>query len=241
MSTYVFYEPNPLQQSFLREEDSFHATRVLRVKTGDKIHILDGKGHKYAAEITQVDAKRTLYNQIQLIQQSEKPAFQIHLYVAPTKQMERMEWMVEKCTEFGIHSIHFFHGRYSERKEIKLQRLEKTAIAALKQSKNLFLPQFHEIIPMSELMKKHQVKQKDQQYFFAHIADPADPILGKQIQLKQEYHILVGPEGDFSMEESNQLIAQDWIPFSLGQSILRTETAGIAVTHAIHLLHEIQA
>ena len=94
---------------------------------------------------------------------------------------------------------------------------------------------------MPELMKKHQAKQKDHQYFFAHIADPADSILGKQIQLKQEYHILVGPEGDFSKEESKQLIAQNWIPFSLGQPILRTETAGIAVTHAIHLLHEIQA
>jgi len=241
MSTYVFYEPNPLQQSFLREEDSFHATRVLRVKTGDIIHLLDGKGKKYRARINHVDAKKTKFDQLELIEQIENPDFQIHLYLAPTKQMERMEWMVEKCTEFGIHSIHFFHSRYSERKEIKLQRLEKTAIAALKQSKNLFLPLFHEISSLAELMKKNQAKQVGNQYLFAHIAEPTDPILGNLVKLRQEYHILVGPEGDFSSEESNQLIAQDWLPFSLGKSILRTETAGIAVTHAIHLLHEIQA
>ncbi len=241
MSTYVFYEPNPLQQSYLREEDSFHAARVLRMKNGDLIHILDGKGKKFEAKITQVDAKKTQFNQVQLIQETPKPPFQIHLYLAPTKQMERMEWMVEKCTEFGIHSIHFFNSRYSERKEIKLQRLEKTAIAALKQSKNLFLPQFYEISTLSEIMKKNQDKPKDHQYLFAHIAEPADPVLGKLIQVGQEYHVLVGPEGDFSSEESNALMAQHWTPFSLGNSILRTETAGIAVTHAIHLLHEIQA
>ncbi len=241
MSIYVFFEPNPLQQSYLREEDSFHATRVLRVKAGDLIHLLDGKGKKFEAKITQVDAKKTQFDQVQLIHQTEKPPFQIHLYLAPTKQMERMEWMVEKCTEFGIHSIHFFHSRYSERKEIKLQRLEKTAIAALKQSKNLFLPQFHEISSLTDIMKKNQVKLTGSQYMFAHIAEPADPVLGKLVKLGEEYHVLVGPEGDFSSEESNQLIAQDWLPFSLGKSILRTETAGIAITHAIHVLHEIQA
>ena len=241
MSTYVFYEPNPLQQSFLREEDSFHAARVLRVKNGDLIHILDGKGTKFEAKISQVDPKKTQFNHVQVIQKTEKPPFQVHLYLAPTKQMERMEWMVEKCTEFGIHSIHFFHSRYSERKEIKLQRLEKTAISALKQSKNLFLPQFYEISTLSEILNKNQARPKDNQYHFAHIAEPADPGIGKLLRLGQEYHILVGPEGDFSFEESDQLIAQHWTPFSLGNSILRTETAGIAVTHAIHLLHEIQA
>jgi 16S rRNA (uracil1498-N3)-methyltransferase len=232
MSTYVFYEPNPLQQSFLREEDSFHATRVLRVKTGDKIHILDGKGHKYAAEITQVDAKRTLYNQIQLIQQSEKPAFQIHLYVAPTKQMERMEWMVEKCGEFGIHGIHFFASKNSERKEIKLQRLEKTAISALKQSKNLYLPEITGLHTFKEIAIK-----EGEEKLFAFISNPPVAVLSKTALKGKEYHVLVGPEGDFTPEESATLKNNQWKAFSLGKSILRTETAGIAVCHGLHLLN----
>jgi 16S rRNA (uracil1498-N3)-methyltransferase len=151
--------------------------------------------------------------------------------------MERMEWMVEKCCEFGIHSIGFFTSKNSERKEMKLIRLEKIAIAALKQSKNLFLPILKPIIPLKALIESTELAPTNQ-LLFAHISDPPVGTLSKQITLNKSYSIFIGPEGDFSAEETNLLFDKKFTPFSLGKAILRTETACIASTHAIHILHE---
>ncbi|MHA8052366.1 RsmE family RNA methyltransferase [Aquirufa sp. OSTEICH-129A] len=237
MSIPVFYEPNPTASPFLSEEESIHAHRVLRLKAGDPIFILNGLGQKFEAKIEQSTSKKTTFHQLREIKKSEKAAYSIHLWIAPTKQMERMEWMVEKCAEFGIQSIGFFHSRYSERKEIKTHRLEKIVISALKQSKNLFLPQIYPIVSFKDLLKQIGPKEQEQR-LFAYISEPPSLSLGKSIHLNHAYHILIGPEGDFSKEESELLLSSDWTPFSLGKAILRTETAGLAATHAIHLLHE---
>jgi 16S rRNA (uracil1498-N3)-methyltransferase len=237
MSKYVFYAPNPTSTGFLSEEESFHACRVLRLRGGDKIRILDGVGGLYEAVIDSIDSKKTSFGKLQLIEKQEKPAFQIHLFVAPTKQMERMEWMVEKCCEFGVHSIGFFTSKNSERKEMKLNRLEKIAIAALKQSKNLFLPTLKPLIPLKALIESTELTSTNQ-LLFAHISDPPVGTLSKQITLNKSYSIFIGPEGDFSADETNLLFDKKFSPFSLGKAILRTETACIASTHAIHLLHE---
>ncbi|MCZ2482472.1 16S rRNA (uracil(1498)-N(3))-methyltransferase [Aquirufa nivalisilvae] len=237
MSIPVFYEPNPIASPFLSEDESIHAHRVLRLKAGDPIFILNGKGQKFEAKIDQSTSKKTSFHQLKEIENAAKPSYTIHLWIAPTKQMERMEWMVEKCAEFGIQSIGFFHSRYSERKEIKTHRLEKIVISALKQSKNLFLPIINPIVSFKELVKQMENKPVEQK-LFAYISEPPSPSLSKSIQLNHAYHILIGPEGDFSREESEALLARDWTPFSLGKAILRTETAGLAATHAIHLLHE---
>jgi len=222
----------------LSEEESFHASRVLRLKTGDPIYILDGKGAKYAAVLDKVDSKNTTYSQLSLVEKQDKIPYQIHIYVAPTKQMERMEWMVEKCCEFGIHGIHFFTSRNSERKEIKLNRLEKIAISALKQSKNLFLPEITAIVPLKSYIGSLKDTPATQR-LFAHISDPPIKILAKQLIPNQSYHILIGPEGDFSLEETKELLDTNWTPFSLGKSILRTETACIAATLGVHIAHEL--
>ncbi len=221
----------------LSEEESFHASRVLRLTTGDPIYILDGKGAKYAAVLDKVDSKNTTFSQLSLVEKQDKIPYQIHIYVAPTKQMERMEWMVEKCCEFGIHGIHFFTSRNSERKEIKLNRLEKIAISALKQSKNLFLPEITAIVPLKSYIGSLKETPATQR-LFAHISDPPVKILAKQLILNQSYHILIGPEGDFSSEETKELLDKNWTPFSLGKSILRTETACIAATLGVHIAHE---
>jgi 16S rRNA (uracil1498-N3)-methyltransferase len=222
----------------LSEEESFHASRVLRLKTGDPIYILDGKGAKYAAVLDKVDSKNTTFSQLSLVEKQDKIPYQIHIYVAPTKQMERMEWMVEKCCEFGIHGIHFFTSRNSERKEIKLNRLEKIAISALKQSKNLFLPEITAIVPLKSYIGSLKDTPATQR-LFAHISDPPIKILAKQLIPNQSYHILIGPEGDFSLEETKELLDTNWTPFSLGKSILRTETACIAATLGVHIAHEL--
>ena len=237
MSCPVFYASEPELKSFLSEEESFHACRVLRLKIGDPIHILNGKGKRYQAELEFVDSKRTTFRALSIVEEIKNPAYSISLWVAPTKQMERMEWMVEKCSELGIHSIGFFHSRYSERKEIKINRLEKIAISALKQSKNLFLPEIKPMISIKELIPLAKIPSALNQYLFAHIADPADQPLFKILHKNIAFHILIGPEGDFSTDESESLLANNWSPFTLGQAILRTETACIAATHSVHLIH----
>ncbi len=237
MSCPVFYASEPELKSFLSEEESFHACRVLRLKIGDQIQILNGKGKRFQAELEFVDSKKTTFKSLLVLEEIKKPKYGISLWVAPTKQMERMEWMVEKCTELGIHSIGFFHSRYSERKEIKINRLEKIAISALKQSKNLFLPEIRPMISIKEIIPLPMTPRLLNQYLFAHIADPADQPLFKILHKNLNFNILIGPEGDFSREESDSLLANSWLPFSLGKAILRTETACIAATHSIHLIH----
>jgi 16S rRNA (uracil1498-N3)-methyltransferase len=237
MSKYIFYAPNPTSENRLSEEESFHASRVLRLKSGDQINLLDGQGGRYAALLDQVDSKKTTFTQISLLEKQAIIPYQIHIYVAPTKQMERMEWMVEKCCEFGIHGIHFFNSRNSERKEIKLNRLEKIAVSALKQSKSLYLPEISPIKPLSTYMDS-LVESASTQRLFAHISDPPTENLSKQLIQNKSYHVLIGPEGDFTPTESADLLRANWTPCSLGKSILRTETACIAATMGIHMVHE---
>ncbi len=237
MSKYVFYAPNPTSIGTLNEEESFHACRVLRIRNGDKIRLLDGIGGLFEATIDKVDAKKTSFTNVQLIERQTEPKYQIHLYVAPTKQMERMEWMVEKCCEFGIHEIIFFTSKNSERKEMKTLRLEKIAIAALKQSKNLYLPKIQPLKALNEIIKSIK-STTESQILFAHISEPPVGTLSKQMNKVKHYHIFIGPEGDFTEQETQEMLAKSFVPFSLGKAILRTETAGIASTHAIHLGRE---
>ncbi len=237
MSCPVFYASEPDLKSFLSEEESFHACKVLRLKNGDQIHILDGKGKRFKAELEFVDSKKATFRSLSIIEEIKNPDYSISIWVAPTKQMERMEWMVEKCTEFGIHSIGFFHSRYSERKEIKLNRLEKIAISALKQSKNLFLPEIKPMVSIKEIIELPVKQDSSNQFLFAHITDPVDLPLFKILHKNTHLNILIGPEGDFSNEESASLTKNNWQPFSLGKAILRTETACIAATHSVHLIH----
>ena len=232
MSIAVFYAPNAKDSSYLSEEESFHAIRVLRLIVGEVIHLLDGRGSKYSTKISSIEGKKVAFGALELIESEPKPSYTIHLYVAPTKQMERMEWMVEKCGEFGIHGIHFFASKNSERKEIKLQRLEKTAISALKQSKNLYLPEITGLHTFKEV-----ATNEGEEKLFAFISNPPVAVLSKTALKGKEYHVLVGPEGDFTLEESATLKNNQWKPFSLGKSILRTETAGIAVCHGLHILN----
>jgi 16S rRNA (uracil1498-N3)-methyltransferase len=232
MSIAVFYAPDAKNSSFLSEEESFHAIRVLRLKIGETIHLLDGRGSKFSTKISAIEGKLIAFSGLEVTESEPKPVYSIHLYVAPTKQMERMEWMVEKCGEFGIHGIHFLATKNSERKEIKLQRLEKTAISALKQSKNLFLPEITGLHTFKEISMKEGSEK-----FFAYIGNPPANVLSKVATKGLEYHVLIGPEGDFTENESEELKKNNWKPFSLGKSILRTETAGIAVCLGLHLVN----
>ncbi len=233
MSIPVFYLEKPEIQNFLSEDDSFHAHRVLRLKKEDHIFILNGQGKKFKAVLTASDSRKSTFTNLSLEQEALINNNLLNLWIAPTKQMERMEWMVEKCTEMGIRSFGFFFSKNSERKEIKLARLEKIIISAIKQSKQLYIPTLHEIISLDQLVKK--LNNQENLNAFANITSDNISSIQSLIRLKKITNVLIGPEGDFNPTEIDMLKTSKFVPISLGESILRTETAGLFCTAAFNL------
>lgn len=233
MAIPVFFVENPDKSDVLSADDSFHANKVLRLKSGDAIYILDGAGKKFKATLLVSDARKSTYSNIILEIEEKTNKNLLNLWIAPTKQMERMEWMVEKCTEMGIRSIGFFQSKNSERKEIKIQRLEKIVISAMKQSKQLFKPQLNPIISFDELLKK--LEKSIELKGFAYISENNNLTIRSFANMKQESIALIGPEGDFTPNEIIKLNSHGFKGFSLGNSILRTETAGILTCASFNL------
>lgn len=233
MAIPVFFVENPDKSDVLSAEDSFHANKVLRLKSGDAIYILDGAGKKFKATLLVSDARKSTYSNIILEIEEKTNKNLLNLWIAPTKQMERMEWMVEKCTEMGIRSIGFFQSKNSERKEIKIQRLEKIVISAMKQSKQLFKPQLNPIISFDELLKK--LEKSIELKGFAYISENNNLTIRSFANMNQESIALIGPEGDFTPNEIIKLNSHGFTGFSLGNSILRTETAGILTCASFNL------
>jgi len=217
----------------LSEEESHHAIRVLRLKLGDYITLIDGVGTTAIGQITELNKKSLQY---EIINSRHEAPFtpEIHIAIAPTKSNDRFEFFLEKVTELGISSITPLQCSNSERKNIKLDRFEKIVMSAVKQSGNLHLPKVHDLTKFSDFMSEIN---PDITYFIAHCEDD---------QLKQELKdnlknakkicILIGPEGDFTAEEINLAKTNNVTPVSLGQSRLRTETAGIIACHTVRLI-----
>jgi 16S rRNA (uracil1498-N3)-methyltransferase len=233
----IFYQPTILETLALNEEESKHAIRVLRMNMGDEIGVLDGKGTIYHCKITIAKEKKC---EVRIVSShyTEKRLYKIHLAIAPTKNLDRMEWLVEKCTEMGIDEISFLQTRYSERKEIKIERLHKIAISALKQSQNRHLPVLHEMVKIGEFLKKNKQESIDNQRFIGYVSEQYRTPLKQLVTINGSYLILIGPEGDFSEDEITQAISLGFQPVSLGNSRLRTETAGLVACHSFHLLNE---
>ncbi len=230
----VFYDPDAGRNpSVLPEEESQHCIRVLRHRNGDPIRVIDGKGHRFEAVIEEDHPRRCRYRIDSTVRVPPDP-YHVHLAIAPTKNSERMEWMVEKCVEIGVHEITFIHCSHSERSRLRLDRLEKKAVAAMKQSGRAYSTRINELEPFTEFLTNCPGDT------LRHIAWV--PASGTAPHLKDtarngHYIVLVGPEGDFSDEEISQATVHGFEPTSLGHSILRTETAGIAVCHTLALLH----
>ncbi len=208
----------------LDEEECHHCNHVLRLQKGDLTGVLDGKGNLYKCKISQ-QGKKINVLEILSVEYSYPDLYYIHIAVAPTKSIDRMEWFVEKATELGIQEISFLYCTNSERAKINIDRLEKKLINALKQSQNRYLPQINPIQPYTAFIQSDlPVTQK----FIARISDPPDPELSRQVIPGEKYLIMIGPEGDFTAEEVNSAINKKFIPVSLGKSRLRTETAALA-------------
>ena len=232
---HIFYTPDLSGNTYtLDETESKHCVRVLRLQKGDKITLVDGRGGYFTAEIADPNPKRCAVKVIQSELNFGLRKFQVHVAIAPTKNMDRMEWFLEKATEIGINRVTPILCRYSERKEVKHDRLEKVMVSAMKQSLKAYLPQLDELTKLNTLIKQ----PFDGQKFIAHCDEQHRELLKKMILPNQNYLILIGPEGDFSSEEIELAIEAGFKPVSLGDSRLRTETAGVVACHTFNLLNE---
>ncbi|MEO9485383.1 MAG: 16S rRNA (uracil(1498)-N(3))-methyltransferase [Ekhidna sp.] len=217
----IFYQKSVLTgEKMLSEEESKHCAQVLRHQKGDEILIFDGNGGKHRAVLTQVSKKSCVFDLIES-KYAPKKKFFIHLAIAPTKNVDRMEWLIEKLSEIGVDKVTFLQTQHSERKKLRLERLEKKAISAMKQSGNPFLLQINELTPIDQFISDTSTDIK----LIAHVDDSYEHITSK-LQANSSTTLLIGPEGDFSMEEVQKAKNADFQTVSLGENTLRTETAG---------------
>lgn len=231
----IFYEPNIKETLCLNEEESRHAVKVLRLLGGDLLYVVDGKGGFFKCLIKTPFEKRCELKIVEETQNYGLRDYYIHIVIAPTKNLDRIEWMVEKCVEIGINEISFIQTRYSERKEIKTVRIERIAVGAMKQSLKAFLPKINEMITWKEFLKKDY---PDSQNMIAHLEEGDRKLIQQIAKSKGKYIILIGPEGDFSGEEINQAFEKGFVAVTLGESRLRTETAGLVACHTLNIINQ---
>lgn len=234
-----FYVPDAANQVELPAEEATHALRVLRLKGGDEIFLMDGEGSFFRAEVTAASCKRCLYEIKEEMPQQRAWKGHIHLAIAPTKMMERIEWMAEKATEIGFDELSFLNCQFSERKVVKTPRIDKIVISAVKQSHKAWKPVVNELISFKEFIQTprpgrkficHCYEEVEKKDFFTEIssiqnADAPDA----------DITVLVGPEGDFSIDEVRLALENGYESVSLGTSRLRTETAGLVAVHMAHI------
>ena len=226
----LFYIQNPESEIILSAEESKHATKVLRKKEGDILNFTDGKGGFYKAKITVADTRKCRLEIISSEQKEKQHNYHLHIAIAPTKNMDRFEWFLEKATEIGIDEITPIICSHSERKAIKTERCNRILLSAMKQSLKFHLPKLNEAISLNDLIKQDFEGTK----YIAHCEE------GNKTELKEKKKekrilILIGPEGDFSATEIEMALQNQFKAVSLGTSRMRTETAGIIATHTINL------
>ena len=226
----LFYLENPENKIILSAQESKHATKVLRKKEGDVLDFTDGKGNFYKAEITLADSRKCRLQILSSEQKEKQHNYHLHIAIAPTKNIDRFEWFLEKATEIGIDEITPIICSRSERKVIKTERCNRILLSAMKQSLKYHLPQLNEAISLSDFLKQDFEGAK----YIAHCED------GKKNELKtvskaEKTLILIGPEGDFSPKEIELALQYQFKAVSLGTSRLRTETAGLVAAHTVKI------
>ena len=236
--TRYFYAPDAPNTNVLPDDEAAHAVKVLRLKPGDDIMLMDGCGTYSQAEVDTVSQRACTYRIVETLPQERQWKPWLHLAIAPTKMIDRMEWLVEKATELGVDEISFIECQFSERRQLKLPRLEKIAVSAMKQSRKAWLPVINGMMPFKQFVETHDSGHR----YLAHCYDdrprqslwnelnrssvspPQSPIL-----------VMVGPEGDFSVCEVDAALGAGFTPVDLGKSRLRTETAGLAAVMMMQL------
>jgi 16S rRNA (uracil1498-N3)-methyltransferase len=231
----LFYQPE-LSNGVTRldPEESRHCVKVLRKRNGDPINITDGQGFFYTALITDASPSECEFKIIQKEPEQSTP-FKIHIAVSPTKNADRIEWFVEKAVEFGVHEITLLECEHTERAFIKTERLIKVAVSAMKQSLKATLPTINALIPFTELVRLSGTCNK----YIAYV-DSTNPLHLKDVTMNEKQSlVLVGPEGDFSKNELDLAIENNFVKVSLGKSRLRTETAALAACFILNIRNEL--
>lgn len=233
-----FYAPDIEQTLSLPESDSQHCVRVLRRRPGDIIEVIDGRGNAFTCRLVDAHSKHA---SVEIVEKRNQPlpwSYNITIAVAPTKLMDRMEWMVEKLVELGVNRIVPLLCDHSERKEIKTERLEKIAVSAMKQSLKATMPI---IDPMTSIKEFVASVGSDSAKFVAYCDKSIDRVLlSRSCEQNRDTIVLIGPEGDFSPSEIKMLLANGFKPVSLGDCRLRTETAAVNACDTIHIVNQLK-
>lgn len=233
---HVFYLPDASAGLIqLSEDESKHCIRVLRMKSGQQLLITNGKGLIFTGEIVESHPKKAIVRLFEPHEGYDHTGYHLHIAIAPTKNIERLEWFLEKATEIGVNEISLFHSFQSERRHANTERLEKIVIAAMKQSIRACLPTLNGIVSFEQLI----TQPFDGQKFIAWIDENVTTQLRHLYKPNHNCLILIGPEGDFSSDEVQRAITLGFVPVSLGNARLRTETAGIVACHTIQFINQL--
>lgn len=230
-----FYVPDAANQTELPVDEAMHALRVLRLKGGDEMFLMDGVGNYYRAQVTIAATHHCYYEILEQMPQEPQWKGRVQLGIAPTKMLDRVEWMLEKATEIGVDEVSFLNCQFSERKLIKTTRLEKIVVSAVKQSHKAWKPVLNEIVSFKSFINQphegrkyiaHCYEEVPRTYLFDELRKPSD---------SEDAIVLIGPEGDFSIDEVKMAMEAGWQSVHLGKSRLRTETAGLSAVMMMQL------
>ncbi len=234
---HLFYTPDINTSTYtLSEEESKHCIKVLRLVEGDKIYLVDGRGGFYETHIIEAHPKRCMVQVLDVKLNYGKRNYRLHVAISPLKSLDRFEWFLEKATEIGIDEITPIITQRSEKRDLKLERSNKIIESAMKQSKKAFHPKLNEIIAFSKFLEKENAEEIK---LIAHcLEDDKKSVNDFRDNAHKNYLILIGPEGDFTEEEIKAAISKGYIPLSLGEARLRTETAAIKTCALISFINE---
>ncbi len=230
-----FYDPQ--MSGELPAEEAHHATKVLRLGVGDELMLVDGQGCFYRASITASTGHRCAYRIEESMPQEPAWAGHLHLAVAPTKMMDRVEWLAEKATEIGFDELTFLDCQFSERRVVKEDRIDKILVSAMKQSHKAWKPQLNGMLKFRDFIRQEREGDK----FICHCYEESDvgdgdkPILFDVLREGVPATVLVGPEGDFSVDEVRLALQKGYRSVTLGRSRLRTETAALVAVHMMQM------
>lgn len=231
-----FYVPDAENATELPADEAMHALRVLRLKSGDEMFLMDGAGNFFKATVSLAATKHCLYTILEKTPQQKTWNGNICIAMAPTKMMERTEWFTEKATEIGVDELAFLNCKFSERKVMRIARLEKIIISAIKQSRKPFKPVLTPQTSFKEFIREKRKGLK----FIAHCYEEIESVdffdtISENNKVQEGVTIMIGPEGDFSIDEVKDAIRNGFTPVSLGKSRLRTETAALYAAMAAQL------
>jgi 16S rRNA (uracil1498-N3)-methyltransferase len=235
---HIFYTPHIAgAEAILEEEEARHCAQVLRMRVGDELVVVDGKGGYHRGSLARIGKRDCAVEIRETIEEYGKRPWRVHLAAAPVKNMARWEWMLEKAVEIGVDQLTPLLTQRSERAHVRIDRLRKLAVSAMKQSEQAYLPLVAEPMAFDELVKRAAYPQR----FIPHcLPDAQKRPLAQHCQPDKDVLILIGPEGDFTPEEIALALNHGFLPADLGPTRLRTETAGIVALAAVHFCNLVE-